>query len=302
VLEEVKVCQRPADELKDATLAVLPADARLTSVGVRKHECSMATLICTALRDVGGGDGALINAGSVRGNKDYTDGKIKFADLTAECPFPSAQIVVKIPGAILFEAIAESRSPWHGGESPRAGAEPGTSGDALHCDNGMKVDQNTSRVFQIAGEPFDSDRLYNIVIDSFLMRSNTVLKRYSEAHPDKIPPDESGQPAVPLLVQYFCSKIWAGLCDKDGNGIVEQQEVDEFFDEADTDGNGEIDLDELMVAMSFRLGDLDVSRILAQQCIGFADADKNGTISKAELRAFFEAEVTARQNTSFLAA
>ena len=293
VLEEVQKRQRPAEELKEATLAVYPADGSLTSVGVRLGERSMATLICTALRDVAGGDGALINAGSIRGNKTYSDGKVRFADLNAECPYPSSQIVVNIPGAILFEAIAESRAPWRGvvSATQRVDSEPGTSRDALHCDDNMKVDPNTSMVFQVAGQPFDPDRVYHIVIDSFIMRTNVVFKRFAEAHPDAIPSDESGQPALPMLVRYFCNRIWANLCDVNGDGTVEMHEVDEFFDEADTDGNGEIDLDELMVAMSFRLGDLDVSRILAEQCISFADADKNGTISKSELRAFIESEI-----------
>lgn len=298
VLEEVQKRQRPAEELKEATLAVFEADGSLTSMGVRLGERSMATLICTALRDVAGGDGAVINAGSIRGNKAYTDGKVRFADLNAECPYPSSQIVVKIPGAILFEAIAESRAPWRGAASAthqRAdSAGPGASRDALHCDDGMKVDPNTSMVFEVAGQPFDPDRMYRIVIDSFIMRTNVVFKRYAEAHPEEIPSDESGQPALPLLVQYFCNRIWASLCDVNKDGTVEMHEIDEFFDEADTDGNGEIDLDELMVAMSFRLGDLDVSRILAQQCIGFADADKNGTISKQELRTFIESEIIKR--------
>ena len=45
VLEEVQIRQRPAEELKEATLAVFPADGSLTSAGVRLGERSMATLI-----------------------------------------------------------------------------------------------------------------------------------------------------------------------------------------------------------------------------------------------------------------
>ena len=86
VAEKVELVQRPAVELQMATLASMPL-AELSSVGVRFHECSMATLLASGLRDVGGGDGALMNAGSIRGEKEYLDGKIGFADLMKELLF-----------------------------------------------------------------------------------------------------------------------------------------------------------------------------------------------------------------------
>lgn len=53
-------------------------------------------------------------------------------------------------------------------------------------------------------------------------------------------------------------------------------------------------MDEIMVAMSLRLGDLDVTRVLAQQCVSLADEDGNGKVSKEELRKFMMAEAKAR--------
>ncbi len=49
-----------------------------------------------------------------------------------------------------------------------------------------------------------------------------------------------------------------------------------------------------MVAMSLRLGDLDVTKVLAQQCVSMADEDGNGKVSKEELRKFMMQEAKAR--------
>lgn len=55
-----------------------------------------------------------------------------------------------------------------------------------------------------------------------------------------------------------------------------------------------LDVDEIMVAMSLRLGDLDVTKVLAQQCVSMADEDGNGKVSKEELRKFMIQEAKAR--------
>ena len=57
-----------------------------------------------------------------------------------------------------------------------------------------------------------------------------------------------------------------------------------------------LDVDELMVAMSLKLGDLDVTKVLAQQCVSLADEDGDGKVSKEELQKFMKAEAAARTN------
>ena len=51
-----------------------------------------------------------------------------------------------------------------------------------------------------------------------------------------------------------------------------------------------------MVAMSLKLGDLDVTKVLAQQCVSLADEDGDGKVSKEELQKFMKAEAAARTN------
>lgn len=97
----------------------------------------------------------------------------------------------------------------------------------------------TEELLEVAGLPLEPERLYEIVIDNFLMHNDQVLKAYSQAHPEHVPDEEQGRPALPMLVQYFCDRVWRSLCDLDADGAVQTEEVDEFFDLADTDGNGE---------------------------------------------------------------
>ena len=238
--ETIELVQKPAIELQVATLAVIasPEEDPLSSVGVRFHECSMATLLASALRDIGGGDGALMNSGSIRGDKVYSDGKIRFADIAKEVPFPSTLILARIPGSVLSEAVSKSRAPWHGAETPRSGAPAGSTSNALHFDDGMKSDPITEELLEVAGKPLEPEKVYNIIIDNFLMHNDVVLKEYTTAQPENVPSEETGRPALPMLVQYFCDKVWCSLCDIDGDGVVQIEEVDEFFDLADTDGNG----------------------------------------------------------------
>ena len=54
-------------------------------------------------------------------------------------PYPSTLILAQIPGSVLASAVRLSRAPWHGAESPRAGAPKGSTSLALHFDDLMKT-------------------------------------------------------------------------------------------------------------------------------------------------------------------
>ena len=57
----------------------------------------------------------------------------------------------------------------------------------------FQVDPETLAVVAVNGAPLESGRLYLTLIDSYLMKSNPVLKAYADAHPERIPPDDSGR-------------------------------------------------------------------------------------------------------------
>ena len=121
----------PAKELEVATLANILTEPPLTSLNVRKGPSSMAQLLATALRDVVNADASFMNSGGVRAKKTYSEGPITYADLNAECPFPSSNIVIKIRGKEMSEALAQSRGAWLAEGGPEEDA------DAFQHDEGI---------------------------------------------------------------------------------------------------------------------------------------------------------------------
>lgn len=114
------------------------------------------------------------------------------------------------------------------------------------------------------------------------MTVNPVLKQWAADHPENIPPDDVGRPALPILVQYFCDKAWRSITDGDRNGKLEQSEIEKFFDEADRNGDGVIDEAEVLAVLKKRLGFM-ASGVVARQMLSIADVDQNGKVSKKEL-------------------
>jgi len=265
--------QTPARELQTAVLAMYEPGA-LSSVGVREHPSSMAEQIATALRTAVKAEGCLINSGGVRAKKLYTDGQVTYADLSMECPFPSSNVVVPIPGSVLREAVRVSREAWDRGEADAS---------AFQLDKDMATDAESGLLVQVDGKPLEEEREYAILVDKYMVGVNSALAAYAAECPGKIPPDDAGRPVLPLLVDYFCGEAWKALTDKDGSGAVDDAEVDAFFDEADADHNGMLDQEEIFRALQARLKGM-ASNVLAQQMITLADFDADGKVSREELR------------------
>jgi len=272
MVEVMTKWQAPARELKTATLAQFPAGL-LSSVDVRAGPSSMAGQIASALRECTKADGALIQSGGVRGKKVYETGLITYADLSAECPFPSSNVVITVTGQVLKEAVAESRRPWAKGDA---------DGGAFQVDLDMHMD-SAGFLCEIAGKPLDMDALYDILVDSYMLGVNPVLKAYAAAHPERIPPDDAGGPVLPLLVKYFCRMAWRKLVDYDNNGTIDESEVDRLFDAADADGSGFLDEEEVFKALAARLGNV-ASKVLGKQMLNMVDLNSDGKVTRSELR------------------
>ena len=214
--EAVQACLKPEDRLK-------PKEATLSSKMARQAECSMGTLLATALRE-GARDmlplgpdgpikechGALINGGSIRAGIEY-EGNFTFGDLIGEFPFPDPYIPVFIRGKDLAEGMKFSRQTWllKDGDEGFDPASTPKEGKGLHCDTGFKLAPDPEKpgcfeVLEVDGQPFDPEKEYTIVMGNRLCQeksSNKPLAKYAKAHPEKLTAEDSGGTPQALIVK-----------------------------------------------------------------------------------------------------
>eukprot|EP00977_Amphora_coffeiformis_P002541 scaffold482_cov266-Amphora_coffeaeformis.AAC.4 len=227
---------------------------------------STGTTILTSMLRMGlRTDLALMNAGSVRGNKDYpSDTMFTWKDLKAEILYPTIMCWMRIPGHVLQEAIRSSRR--HARASPAV-----AHGCFLHTCSAVEYDSHDpDQITSIGHVPFDPMRSYltalplNVLqgIDNHEAILNWVQSdACSSFDLDKL--EDSGVPAKNVIVEVFSTLVWLQLgsfdqiTDADEDGRVSRKAiraklyeiyghdvadcvVDNVMSIADTDGNDNI--------------------------------------------------------------
>ena len=163
----------------------------LTSRDIRVAQRTMGTFITSCMRDGFMADCFAMAAGSIRRGHDYDETHTIFSyrDLISECPFFDNCRIVTMPGQVLSDMVAYSRSP----------KKLGTGGYMQLCDRLTYVEGQG--VTHVAGEPLVADKLYRVVstcaaldgVDDNIplmdwLRSGTanVQPLPTEGHPDLI--------------------------------------------------------------------------------------------------------------------
>jgi 5'-nucleotidase / UDP-sugar diphosphatase len=104
VLSKVRDYQKKLEKQTDTEIATLgsPLDSRTDCV--RSRECAIGNFVADALRKAAEAEIAIINGGSIRGNRFYAAGnKLTKRDVLDELPFGNKSIVTVVSGkAILF--------------------------------------------------------------------------------------------------------------------------------------------------------------------------------------------------------
>ena len=242
----------------NATLLILPPGETLSSIGTRRMQTSLGTLICSRLRDAFLAEGALFNGGGIRGSRDYV-GRLTYGDVKNEVPFDNEIVVARLPGSVVRDAIATSRAN-----------APAESGGFLQVDDRMTVDANHV-VTHIDGAPLDPLRVYRIALVRNMllgMDQNAPLMRFGVENPDAVPMETSGREVKIVLIGAFCTMLWHQLGG---------------FDAIDANHDGIVTPEELVSAIA-RAGGQPPSPMAARVVLEALDTDRDGVIVRDETK------------------
>ena len=265
-----------------------PKDAPLlSSKGIRLHETTVSTLLCTAVRESlsyndrdNPVDCTLLQAGMIRAQKDYPSGRFTLKSLRLEFPMSRDVVVVPMPGRVIAAAIKDTRSDEGKVARPRY----------LHtCDN-VVVAPRGEKVISINGLPFSPDKVYTVAIRIDLLTGLDNIKdlvNYANNElPGGPPPSDAGRPIKPVVLDYFMRRLWRRLpafdaIDINGDGILSHEEIKEAYTQVfgwDADGDGIVTEDERKAV-----------ELLVQKLISTLDMDDNGKIDREEYERFTSA-------------
>ena len=206
-------------ELTDATLLYVPPGTKLSSVGTRRQQTTVGSLVCSSIRDALGAEACLFNGGGIRAGHDYAE-RFTYGDIEAEVPFDNEVVVVGLPGQVIVDAIVSSRAK-----------APVESGSFLQVDDRITVENG--QVVAIAGAPVDLARTYEVAtVRELLLGLDHVepLVAWARSHPLLVPATGCGREPKMILVQAFALAIWAELggfdaVDADKDDVVTAAEI-----------------------------------------------------------------------------
>jgi 2',3'-cyclic-nucleotide 2'-phosphodiesterase (5'-nucleotidase family) len=260
-------------ELAGATLYYVQPGELLSSKGTRSMQTTVGTLICSRLRDCLGAQACLFNGGGIRASRDYAE-RFTYGDIEAEVPFDNEVVVVSLPGKVIRDAVAASRSK-----------APLESGAFLQVDDRLIVDGPGNTVVAIDGAPLDPERSYQVAtVRELLLGLDQVepLVRWATENPSLIAPSDSGREPKMVLVQSFALAIWRELGG---------------FDVLDADGDDRVTSSEIAARITLRHPSQAPSTILADLVVRAVDVDADRVISRADAMALarLEAEMRGRR-------
>ena len=249
------------EELEGAVLVPLAPGEELSSVGARARQVTMGTMVCSRVRDALRAEVCLINGGGIRGNRDYT-AHLAFGDIKAELPFDNEMVVVEIPGLVIRDAIAASRS-----------LAPVESGGFLQVDDQVTLQpasgSNAAEVTKLHGEPLDLARDYKVAtVRAFFTGMDHIapLIAFAREHPERIPAATTSRELKEVLLEALALALWHKLG---------------AFDALDTNKDEHVSESELAEGIERLLGE-PASPLTVTLVMNVVDKDHDHRISREE--------------------
>lgn len=132
--------------------------------GIVQRENAFGNLVADAILELAGGDVAIVNAGSIRGNRVYEAGtEITVRDLSEEFPYQNMVSVLTVSGARLRSALENGVSLVE----DNRGRFPQVSGMQFEFSRSAPSGSRVRSV-TVGGEPLDLARMYRLATNEFL--------------------------------------------------------------------------------------------------------------------------------------
>lgn len=167
---------------------------------VRGGEAAIGNLVADAVRAGTGAEIALLNGGSLRGNRVYAAGSvITRRDVASELPFGNKAVVLDIAGSDLEAALEQSLAE----AEHLTGAFPQVSGLEVHADLTRPAGERVVSVM-VNGAPLAEGTRYRLATSDFLARGGDGFSALARARPLLGPKD--ALPVGDLVIDYVGSK------------------------------------------------------------------------------------------------
>jgi 2',3'-cyclic-nucleotide 2'-phosphodiesterase (5'-nucleotidase family) len=213
-------------------------------------------------------DAAMINGASIKGGRTYSSGKMSYADLKKELPFPTKIVIVPMERFELQNAIDFSRTHIEAGTDVA-----NVPKDQIPRRGYLQVDSDFEEHGSQSGSPSD-------VLQVALPRN--LLAGFCDIHPlmeigkrlkrqGLFPGPDDYLPAIDLIVRHSCKNRWFQIF----------QDHKWSFEELDLNHDGILDRQEVKQMMKQLLGH-EPADFVVDDMIASIDSDENGAIDMGE--------------------
>jgi hypothetical protein len=228
-------------------------------------------------------DAVLLMGGNIRAGTDYPDGTF-FSLEALEAEIKSNEVVgiVSMPGWVLARAISETHS---GDPIPGWMQYDNLIEEVYPQDGSLPV------VTHVGGLELDPYRMYRVAtkIPDLTNGQSPTLTEYYTAHPELLPPKGAYINIHSELMSYFARNMWRKIWDAtEGDGEVNENDIQKRFDMLDLNGDGVIDVVEIHSALRDLLGlsAHEEEKSLAESIESYADVNGDGKVTIDDFWAF----------------
>lgn len=181
-----------------------PLDAE--ELRLRASETNLGDLFADAMRAEAKTDVALMNAGSIRGNRVYAAGPLTRGTLLAMHPFGNVIATIAVTGRTLLDAFNSgvARLPAAAGQFPQV------SGLTMTVDVNAPVGQRVRDV-QVGGTPLDAAKTYTLALPDYVLNGGDNYTMFRTSRVLVAP--EAGTLLVQALEKYVAGRTIAPKVD-----------------------------------------------------------------------------------------